>query len=98
MEDDDILEIDSPLEQPVDIDDDEVDELLLEGRGARATNGASNTNASMKPIHYPSKPEDRPSMMLYSESLPYECESLEEFDARMDLICRRLVDCVRTKE
>jgi proteasome activator subunit 4 len=96
MEDDDILEIDSPLEQPVDIDDDEVDELLLEGRNGRSTT-ATSTN-SMKPIHYPSKPEDRSSMMLYSESLPYECESLEEFDARMDLICRRLVDCVRTKE
>jgi proteasome activator subunit 4 len=93
MEDDDILEIDSPLEQAVDIDDDEVDELLLEGRGAKATN-----TTNMKPIHYPSKAEDRSSMMLYSESLPYECESLEEFDARMDLICRRLVDCVRTKE
>jgi len=91
MEDDDILEIDSPLEQAVDIDDDEIDELLLEGRTGIAS-------GSRKPIHYPSKTEDRASMMHYADSLPYECENLEEFDERMQLICRRLVDCVRTRE
>lgn len=93
MEDDDILEIDSPLEQPVDIEEDEIDELLLDGR-------AASTSKAMlgKPIHYLAKAEDRKTMMLYAQSLPYECESLEEFDARMDFICRRLVDCVRTRE
>lgn len=97
MEDDDILEIDSPLEQPVDIDEDEIDELLLDGRAAASSSSFSRT-MSGKPIHYPAKAEDRKTMMLYPQSLPYKCESLEEFDARMDFICQRLVDCVRTRE
>lgn len=95
MEDDDILEIDSPLEQAVDIDDDEVDELLLEGRAASTSRTTATSN---KPIHYPGKVEDRATMMHYADSLPYACESLDEFDQRMDLICRRLIDCVQTRE
>jgi proteasome activator subunit 4 len=96
MEDDDILEIDSPLEQAVDIDDDEIDELLLEGRTGVAS--SSRTAMNGKPIHYSSRTEDRATMMHYADSLPYACESLEEFDERLEFISRRLVDCVRAKE
>lgn len=102
MEDDDILEFDSPLEQAVDIEDDEIDELLLDGRAGSSAPTTSlsrlGTPGAGKPIHYPSKIEERASMMHYADSLPYQCESLEEFDARMDLICRRLVECVQAKE
>ncbi|UZJ50775.1 hypothetical protein CBS101457_000095 [Exobasidium rhododendri] len=96
MEDDDILEIDSPLEQAVDLDDDEIDDLLLEGRTNLASSSRSPLNG--KPIHYPSKVEDRAAMMHYADSLPYTCESLDEFDERLEFICRRLVDCVRAKD
>ena len=40
----------------------------------------------------------RSEQLEYPQSLPYQCESLQEFDQRLDYICRKLVDCVETKE
>ncbi|SNX83239.1 related to BLM10 - proteasome activator subunit [Melanopsichium pennsylvanicum] len=91
MDDDDVLEIDSPMEPAVDIDEDEDEEmptLNLDG-------GSSDRNS--QPTKKP-KGENRHLQLDYPQSLPYECESLEHFDLRLDHIIRRLVDCVRTKD
>ena len=37
-------------------------------------------------------------MLEFFKMMPYECESLDEYDRRLDLIIRRLVDCVTTKD
>lgn len=101
MNDDDILEIDSPLEQAVDADDDEVDEITLQqwsdDRQPSALNPVANIAMDM-PIHYQAKIKPRSSLLHYPESLPYECESLSQFDARLHSICWRLVVCVQTRD
>ncbi|SPO23145.1 related to BLM10 - proteasome activator subunit [Ustilago trichophora] len=91
MDDDDVLEIDSPMEPAVDIDDDEDEEMPI-----LSLDGGSSDRSS-QPAKKP-KGENRHLQLDYPQSLPYECESLEEFDARLDHIIRRLVDCVRTKD
>ncbi|KAJ1028660.1 hypothetical protein NDA16_001826 [Ustilago loliicola] len=91
MDDDDVLEVDSPMEPAVDLDEDEDEEmpvLNLDG------DGPSRSSQPAKK----SKGENRHLQLDYPQSLPYTCESLEEFDARLDHIIRRLVDCVRTKD
>ena len=46
------------------------------------------------------KPKEKPRLdqLDYQKALPYETESLEEMDTRLELILRRLVDCVRAKD
>ncbi|EST07615.1 Protein of unknown function DUF3437 [Kalmanozyma brasiliensis GHG001] len=90
MDDDDILEVDSPMEPAVDIDEDEDEEmpvLNLDG-----------TITERSPQAKKNKGENRNLLLDYPNSLPYTCETLEEFDARLDHIIRRLVDCIRTKD
>ena len=47
-----------------------------------------------------SKAEDRTEFLSYPQSLPYydSIETIEEMDARLDLILRRLLDCVATND
>ena len=42
--------------------------------------------------------EDRSKSLSYLESVPYEVETLAEADARLELIMRRLADCVKSKD
>lgn len=46
------------------------------------------------------RPKEKPreEQLEYPLALPYECEGVEEMDARLDVILRRLVDCVRGKD
>lgn len=86
MDDDDVLEVDSPMEPAIDIDEDEDEEVPI---------------LSLDGVPQPAKrlkPENRNLQLDYPNSLPYTCETLEEFDARLDHIIRRLIDCVRTKD
>lgn len=78
-------------QEPVDdIEDEEVDELHLP-----TTSAPSNSKASRL-----DKPKEKPreSQLEYQQSLPYEAESLEVMDGRLEEIVRRLVDCVRAKD
>ena len=91
MDDDDVLEIDSPMEPAVDIDEDEDEEM------PHLSLDAGSSDRSPQPTKKP-KGENRHLQLDYPHALPYACETLEEFDARLDHIIRRLVDCVRTKD
>lgn len=78
-------------QEPVDdIEDEDIDELHLP-----ATPLPSTTSPSK-----PSKPKEKPreSQLEYQRSLPYEVESLQVMDQRLEEIVRRLVDCVRAKD
>ena len=91
MDDDDVLEVDSPMEPVVDIDDDEDEEIpILNLDGSPADRSALQSKKQ--------KGENRHLQLEYPNSLPYACESLEEFDARLDHIIRRLIDSVRAKD
>lgn len=51
------------------------------------------------PASHSSSDEDGIQMYLeHIQALPYKAESIEEMDRRLDLIMRRLVDCVETKD
>lgn len=95
VEDDEVLEVDSPMEQPVDLEDDEDIEVLNDLQGGSQ---ARHLPGHDSPIHARAKPEKREEMLDMVKVLPYPCESLDEFDQRVDYIARRLVDCVLTKE
>ena len=91
-DDDDILEIDSPMEPAVDFDEDEDEEMQV-----FSLDGGSSSDPSPQPTKK-SKGDNRHKQLDYPKSLPYACETLEEFDARLDHIIRRLIDCIRTKD
>jgi proteasome activator subunit 4 len=102
--DDEYIEVDSPMEPPTDMYDD--DDELQEGATLL---GQSVTSPSKAAPATPSRPaktkikvkvhkEDRTKMMDWPESLPYECESLEEFDQRLAFIERKLIECIEAKE
>jgi proteasome activator subunit 4 len=42
--------------------------------------------------------DPRLNRMVLAKSLPYETESLEEMDARLEHIAARLVDCIEAGE
>ncbi|SJX61736.1 related to BLM10-proteasome activator subunit [Sporisorium reilianum f. sp. reilianum] len=92
MDDDDVLEIDSPMEPAVDLDEDEDEEMPI-----LSLDGGSTADRTAHPAKK-QKGENRNLLLEYPNSLPYTCETLEEFDARLDHIIRRLVDCVRAKD
>ncbi|PWN54156.1 hypothetical protein IE53DRAFT_24314 [Violaceomyces palustris] len=93
--DDDVLEIDSPMEPPVDIEDEEEEEEIAQF----SLDGFSRNGVDVKAKGKKNKgEEDRAAHLDYQESLPYACESLQEFDERLAFVIRRLVDCVRTKD
>lgn len=101
VDEEEYIEIDSPMEpRPETFDE---DEELHEGSnllGQSLVSGeASATHTAPKAKQRIKVPkEDRSKMLDYPRSLPYECESLEEFDQRLAIILQRLVECVRTKE
>ncbi|GAA5959559.1 hypothetical protein JCM21900_003196 [Sporobolomyces salmonicolor] len=111
---DDALQVDSPEQDPVDeIDDEEPDELHLPATPSPAFERAnpfddpyrrsvspSPTKPKTKPKPKLVKPREKPreEQLDYPQSLPYEAESLEEMDAKLEEIVRRLIDCVRAKD
>lgn len=82
----DDLDIDD-LEHEVDLDssDDE------EGVSTPETRAAARKSKA-------AKAEDRTAMLEYPLSMPYACESIDEFDERLLLIASRLVACVKARE
>ncbi|CAO1628827.1 unnamed protein product [Parajaminaea phylloscopi] len=103
VDEEEYLEIDSPMEpRPDEFDEDE--ELQ---DGANLLGPAEHTDATL-PAFSSAPPklrqkiklpkEDRQKMLDYPRSLPYECESLDEFDQRLALIQQRLLECVQTKD
>ncbi|GAA5990546.1 hypothetical protein JCM10908_003124 [Rhodotorula pacifica] len=114
---DDAIQVDSPEQDPVDLDDDDIEQsLILDGTpspqyerqdpfDAAATPGGRHKSLSPKSSVVKKrkrliKPQEKPreEQLDYPESLPYETESLEEMDAKLEEIVRRLVDCVRAKD
>ncbi|GAA5990324.1 hypothetical protein JCM11641_006250, partial [Rhodosporidiobolus odoratus] len=105
---DDALQVDSPEQDPVDdFDDEEIDELHLPPTPSPAFERANPFDALDGSAKSPSKkverlrrPKEKPreQQLDYPQSLPYETESLEEMDQKLELIVRRLVDCVRAKD
>lgn len=109
MDEEDYLEIDSPMEPRPDMPDDEEelnDGQSLLGTSLTTTEGASSgtnqgaTKASTSKAKTKTRVvrEDRTKMLDYPRSLPYPCETLEEFDQRLAYIQQRLIECVETKE
>lgn len=93
--------LDSPIEPKVDMPDD--DEEFQEGGNMLGPSAAPAAAAAQLSAPTPSKVkvrklEDRTKMMEYPNSLPYECESIEEFDERLAYIHQRLIECIKTKE
>ena len=71
-----------------DLPDEEIEDLHLPA--SASTELASKLQ---RPFEKP-----REQQLEYQKSLPYETESLDEMDKRLELILRRLVDCVRAKD
>ncbi|KAI5481022.1 proteasome activator subunit 4 [Pseudohyphozyma bogoriensis] len=83
---DDLLEVDSPEMAPVDdIFDEEVEDDIL---------GASRITSRLE------KPKEKPreEQLDYQNSLPYPVESIEEMDAKLEFIVKRLIACVHAKD
>ncbi|KAK4046499.1 Proteasome activator BLM10 [Microbotryomycetes sp. JL201] len=100
---DDRLEVDSPEQAPVDdIEDEEIDELLLPGTPGGSAPSTPQAAALKGPFKRSKlrKPKEKPreSQLEYQRNLPYEVETLEEMDRRLEEIVRRLIDCVRAKD
>lgn len=99
--DDDILELDSPEQEPVDdmADDDLLDDLHLPP-GAAGTSPMPTSKDTPHKTRKLRKPKEKPrnEQLDYPNSLPYATESIEVMDGRLDVILRRLVDCVRAKD
>ncbi|KDN43334.1 hypothetical protein K437DRAFT_274941 [Tilletiaria anomala UBC 951] len=105
----DILEIDSPDEPLVDIEDEEEDQenAALDQDQQHARKSTSATAAARKFSNRSKLAEGskgnttrdpRKEMLDWPQSLPYPCETLEEFDDRLEFVARRLIDVVRTKD
>lgn len=95
---DDVLEVDSP-EQPA------LDDILDEDYGGdlddlSALPPPASSAVTMKRERKLQKPKEKPreKQLQYMESVPYECESLQEMDNRLEEIVRRLIDCVKAKD
>ncbi|KAK4048054.1 Proteasome activator BLM10 [Microbotryomycetes sp. JL221] len=100
---DDHLEVDSPEHEPVDdIEDEEIDELHLPGTPGASTPSTPQTSSLRPPFKRAKlkKPKEKPreTQLEYQRNLPYEAESLDEMDRRLEEIVRHLIDCVRAKD
>ncbi|GAA6008845.1 hypothetical protein JCM10207_001745 [Rhodosporidiobolus poonsookiae] len=106
---DDALQVDSPEQEPVDddFDDEDIDELHLPATPSPAFERANPFDTAFTSKRSPIKkrrrlirPKEKPrsEQLDYPNSLPYEAESLEEMDEKLELIVRRLIDCVRAKD
>lgn len=100
--DDEYIEIDSPMEPPADVADD--DDELLDGANllgqplASPTKPSASSSSKSKGRSRMVQREDRTKMMDWPDSLPYQCESLQEFDERLAFIHGKLLECVKTRE
>lgn len=110
---DDALQVDSPEQEPVDddFDDEDIEELHLPGTPSPAferadpfgelygTSGSPKKSPLKKRRRLP-RPQEKPrsTQLDYPNALPYETETLEEMDEKLEFIVRRLVDCVRAKD
>lgn len=106
---DDAIQVDSPEQEPFDEFDDDIDEeLILPGTPSPAFERANPFDALGRKSLSPQpkkrrrlvRPKEKPrqEQLDYPESLPYETESLEEMDRKLEEIVRRLIDCVRAKD
>jgi len=98
--DDDILELDSPEQEPVDdLDDDDLvmDLHLPPTAKGPASPAHDRTKQTRRKLQKP-KEKPRTEQLDYPKSLPYEVETLDEMDQKLELILRRLIDCVRAKD
>ncbi|BGP22448.1 Proteasome activator BLM10 [Rhodotorula toruloides] len=106
---DDAIQVDSPEQEAFDEFDDDIDEeLILPGTPSPAFERANPFDALGRKSLSPQpkkrrrlvRPKEKPrqEQLDYPESLPYETESLEEMDRKLEEIVRRLIDCVRAKD
>ncbi|GAA5895195.1 proteasome activator BLM10 [Sporobolomyces salmoneus] len=96
------------------IDDEEIDDLHLPATPSPAVERANpfdshrhvttpSPNGSNPVKRRKSKlvkPKEKPrkEQLDYPQALPYEAESIEEMDRRLEEIVRRLIDCVKAKD
>ncbi|GAA5854935.1 hypothetical protein JCM8547_004128 [Rhodosporidiobolus lusitaniae] len=105
---DDAIQVDSPEQEPVDddFDDEDIDELHLPAtpspafERANPFDGLYGKKSPQKKRRRLVRPKEKPrsEQLDYPKSLPYEAEGLEEMDQKLEVIVRRLVDCVRAKD
>ncbi|KAK0553638.1 Proteasome activator BLM10 [Tilletia horrida] len=60
--------------------------------------GSSSTGGKKKHKKKLSEHERRKAQLIHSTSLPFETESLEDFDKRLDNIIQRLTECIEAKD
>lgn len=96
------------------IDDEEIDDLHLPATPSPAVERAnpfdshrqvtSPTPNGSNPIKKRKaklvRPKEKPrnEQLDYPQALPYEAESIEEMDHRLEEIVRKLIDCVKAKD
>ncbi|KAM0751556.1 hypothetical protein T439DRAFT_300497 [Meredithblackwellia eburnea MCA 4105] len=96
MQADDILEVDSPEHPPVnDLADDEFEELQLPSR--LTSPGPTTSRPPNSRLDWPTE-KPRSKQLDYQNALPYEVETLEEMDLKLEHIVRRLVECIKAKD
>lgn len=101
--DEEYIELESPIEPPADIGDEDADLISAADNLALPPAARSASSSAILPPPRPHKKkkmtkDKRHNKLDWPESLPYETESLEEFDARLDFISKRLVQCVETQD
>lgn len=98
---DEYFQIESPLEPPADIGDEDEDLVAADTTLPPSVRLATTKFESSPRPHKKkkmSRDDKRRNKLDWPESLPYETETLEEFDARLDFVRRRLVQCVETRD
>ncbi|CAO1625770.1 unnamed protein product [Sympodiomycopsis kandeliae] len=97
--DEEYLDIESPIEPPADLGDEDDHVPAAEFSMSSPTTSIHSKNFSTRPHKKKKMAKDpRVHFMDWQESLPYEVESLEEFDLRLEFVMKRLVQSVETKD
>ena len=97
LPDEEYIELDSPIEPPADIGDE--DEDLLSSGIFRLSPSRPVSHLDTRPSKKKKMTQDKRLTKLdWPESLPYPTESLHEFDRRLDFIQNRLAQCVLTRD
>lgn len=98
--DEDYLELDSPLEPTAEKDPVEEEDFEMEDGFPFELPPSSSPSKPKRPrSRQPKQPrEDRTKQMDWANALPYQCETLEEFDATLEFVEQRLIECVKTRE
>lgn len=107
--DEEELVIDSPEQEPVEDEDlEDVDDNLKLGQSAAPRpvkdRDANREQVGLSVLEYMPVPFQHPAdfattqFLTYPESLPYQCESLSDMDAELDMIVQRICQAVQARD